>query len=349
MSISFYNEALSVFRNIDEAEGIAQAYDELGLLDGQQKDLSDATRDFKTATKFYENSHSNAGILETYYGLGQAYEQKGDTEKALSYYLRALVQYEQWQQKPEAYFLLLDHIGHLYLKKGDSVTALKYLEEGAHNSNTTLNRDTQITLLDEEGKVYEQEGLKARAMDLYKQALGTAKKYNRPEEQAKVLINIAGILKSDNAVQSLTDLKRALQLADSLHQPQLEVTIYAAMAGVYRQQKDYKEAMTALEENHRLLDSLLDANTNKEIASLDSSYTLESSLKKIGNLQKINNNEKIELKVSLALLIMVIVLLIVLGLYLRKISRLNKELKAANRLKDTLFSIIGHDLKGPAG
>jgi signal transduction histidine kinase len=346
---SFDNEALSVFRNISEAEGIAQAYDELGLLDGQQQDLKDATRDFKSAMKFYADSHDKLGILETYHGLGQAYEEKGANEKALSYYLRALVQYEHRQQKPETYFLLLDHIGHLYLKKGDNASALKYLQEGVHNSNTTLTRDTQVTLLNEEGKVYEHEGLKTQAMDIYKQALKAAKKYNLPEEQARVLINIAGVLKNDNAAQSLVDLKRALQLADSLHQPQLEANIYAAIAGIYQQQKDYKEAMEALEENHRLVDSLLDVNTNKEIASLDSSYALERSLKKIGSLQKINKDEKIELKVSLALLVVVIGLLILLWLYLGKVNRLNKELKAANRVKDTLFSIIGHDLKGPAG
>jgi signal transduction histidine kinase len=48
-------------------------------------------------------------------------------------------------------------------------------------------------------------------------------------------------------------------------------------------------------------------------------------------------------------MIAIIALLLLLWLYLRKVSRLNRELKASNQVKDTLFSIIGHDLKGPAG
>jgi signal transduction histidine kinase len=41
-------------------------------------------------------------------------------------------------------------------------------------------------------------------------------------------------------------------------------------------------------------------------------------------------------------------LLSLLWRYLRKVKRLNSELAASNNVKDTLFSVIGHDLKGPA-
>jgi len=142
----FENEALSIFRNLNEPEGIASAYDELGLLDGQQLNTSAATQDLGKAMKYYQDTHDSSGILETYHGLGMVYEEKGETDKALTYYLRTLVQYEHRQQKPEAYFMLLERIGHIYLKKGESQTALKYLQEGIHNSNTPAFRDTQNTL-----------------------------------------------------------------------------------------------------------------------------------------------------------------------------------------------------------
>lgn len=345
----FANEGLSVFRNLHEAEGIAAAYDQLGMLDGQGKNVTAAVTEFDKSLNFYRDSHDSLGILDTYNDMGKAYEEKGDVEKALTYYLRTLVQYEQRKQKPEAYFILLDRIGHLYLRKGDNKNAIKYLEEGVQNSKIPAQRDTEITMLDEEGKVYEQEGQSAHALTTYKQALSEAKKYNRPEQQAEALINIAGILKKDDSGQSLKDLKQALKLADSLRQPRLEASIYAAMASVYQQEKDYKEAMAALEENHRLLDSLLNADTTKDIAAIDSSYALESSREKIGSLQQVSKVEKRELDLSLVVLLVVIVALVLFFFERRKIRRLNKELKAANQVKDTLFSVIGHDLKGPAG
>jgi signal transduction histidine kinase len=345
----FINESLSIFRNLREPEGIAQAYDELGLVDGQQQNIKVATNELDRAMKFYVDSHDSEGVMNTYNGLGKVFEEKGDTEKALTYYLRTLVQYEHRKQKPEAYFILLDRIGHIYLKKGDRKMALKYLEEGIRESDIPSERDTQINLITEEGKIYEQQGEKTKALAFYKQALAKAKKYNKPEEQAQALISIAGVLKKENSGQSLDDLKSALKIANGLNEPRLEAAIYAALADVYRQEKDYKEAIAALEENHRLLDSLLGADTTKDIAAIDSSYALESSREKIGSLQQVSKEEKKELNLTLVILTIIIVVLILLYFYLRKIRRLNTELKAANQVKDTLFSVIGHDLKGPAG
>lgn len=345
----FYNEALAIFRSLHNQDGIALAYDELGLLDGLQQNTSEATYYLGQAMRFYQDSHDTSGIGQTYNGLGKVFEQKGEIERALTYYLRALVQYEHRGEKSQAYFDLLEHIGQLYIKKGNSRLALHYLEEGVQNSNMPLYRDTQITLLNEEGKVYEANGKKQQALDFYKQALSEAKKYNQPQEQAQALISIAGVLKKENAIQSLDDLKKALKIAEDLHQPQLEADIYQALAGVYQQEKDYKEAMMALEEHHRLLDSLLESDTTKEIAELDSSYKLESSREQIGQLKKINKRETSELDMGMVILTIVILLLVLLWLYLRKINKLNRELKASNHVKDTLFSVIGHDLKGPAG
>ncbi|HVW97153.1 MAG TPA: HAMP domain-containing sensor histidine kinase, partial [Mucilaginibacter sp.] len=161
-------------------------------------------------------------------------------------------------------------------------------------------------------------------------------------------IGIASVLKKQNSGKSLGDLENAMKIARKLRQPQLEARIYEAMSGVYRQEKNYKEAMEALEAQHKLLDSLLRADTAKDIAALDSSYALETSYEQIGHLQQTNKREKKELQAGWIILMAVLVIAVLLWLYLQKIKKLNQQLRESNRIKDTLFSVIGHDLKGPA-
>lgn len=348
LSRSFYNEALGIYRRLHNAAGIAHTYDELGLLDGDQQN-------FSKALKYYGDSRDTNGLIEAYEDMGKSFEENGDTEKALTYYLRALTQYEHRKQQPEAYFVLLENIGRLYLEKGDSTTALRYLEEGIRNSQAQGSRDTETHLLNAEGQVFEQRNETAKALTLYQQALAGAKQYQQPNEQAEALMHIAGILKKQNAGASIRNLKQALQIAKTLREPKLEARIYEALAGVYRLQNNYNEAMAALEEEHRLIDSLLNADTVKDIAALDSSYMLVRSREKVGHLQEVNRVEKTELLLALVLAAVVILILILLWLHLRKVNRLyremqllNEELKNSNRVKDTLFSVIGHDLKGPA-
>jgi signal transduction histidine kinase len=188
-----------------------------------------------------------------------------------------------------------------------------------------------------------------KGLALFKHELAEARKSRQPDEQAEALIQIAGVLKKQDATASIRDLQQALDIARNLHEPKLEARIFEALAGVYRQQKNYGEAMSALEDQHYLLDSLLRSDTAKDVAALDSSYVLERSREKVGALQRLNRVEKLSLNLGLATLLVVLLLAVLLWRYLRKIRRLNEELTNSNRVKDTLFSVIGHDLKGPAG
>ncbi|WDF53335.1 tetratricopeptide repeat-containing sensor histidine kinase [Mucilaginibacter sp. KACC 22063] len=339
---SFFNEALNIFRRLHDVSGIARTYDQLGVLDKDEKDIG-------RAMQYYRDTRDSSGVIASYEAMGKLNEEKGNFDKAISYYSRALAQYENRKKEPEAYFQLLENIGQLYLKKGDTKTAMHYLEEGISKSRRQASRDTEVHLLNTDGKALEQAHDENKALNTYKQALSEAKKYHEADEQAEALISIAGILKKQDAATSISDLKQALSIAENLKEPKLQARIFAALAGVYRQQKNYNEAIAALEEQHRLVDSLLNADTVKDIAALDSSYALESSREKVGTLEKVNRIEGRELLFGIIALIAVIIALILLWVYLRKVKKLNEELRASNQVKDTLFSVIGHDLKGPAG
>ena len=345
----FINEALYLFRTLRDKEGIARAYDELGLLDGSLNDVKAANADFSRSMQFYEDSHDSAGVASTYHGLGVAFEEKGDQEKALTYYLRALVLYEHCRQKPEDYFLLIEQIGNLYARRGDQKTALHYLEEGAEKSNTPALKDTEVDILEEEGEIDEASGKSAGALFFYKKELEIAKTASDFRGQVKALEGIAHVLKKDSAGKSLEYLNEALGIARDMKLPQLKANIYEALAEVYRQQKHYKEAVAMQQEYSRLLDSLTIASARNEIAALDSSYALEAALDKVDELQEVNKVAKTRINLGVVALIVIGFAVALLWVYLRKARRLNRRLNESNEVKSKLISIIGHDLRGPAG
>ena len=78
-----FNEVLGLYRPLQDAAGVAQTYNQLGLLDGNNDELN-------TAFKYYQNSSELIKSVR----MGKALEAKDEREKALSYYLRALTQYE---------------------------------------------------------------------------------------------------------------------------------------------------------------------------------------------------------------------------------------------------------------
>ncbi|MES2328553.1 MAG: ATP-binding protein [Bacteroidota bacterium] len=350
IALKLVNEALTTLRKINDKEGMAMAYMELGLLEGKRSDDKGAGTDFDHALKFFIGTRDTMGIVQTYSDLGEIYENRGDTARALDYYLRALKQYGNIPPSSATYFHLLDHIGQLYIQKGNVREALRYLQEGVRRSHgDAALADTETELLDEEGKAYERLGEKKKALDFYKLELQRARQYQLPFDQAKALVSIAGILKSQNAKSSLNDLQQALNIAASLKDKQLAANIYKAMAGIYRQEKNYKEALMTLDEHHRLLDSLFGVDKARELAGLDSSYELIESREQVENLTLANKEKTMQLDIGIVIIILIFVSLVLLYFYFRKVRKLNRDLAVSNNVKDKLFSVLGHDLRGPIG
>ncbi|MEO3402853.1 HAMP domain-containing sensor histidine kinase [Mucilaginibacter sp. CAU 1740] len=171
-----------------------------------------------------------------------------------------------------------------------------------------------------------------KALYYHKKALAHARRHGLHEHEARALVHIALLLKGQRSDQSLAYLNGALQIAEGLDKPELCADILKAISSVYKQQQNYKESLAALEAHQKLLQAVFEKSRKKEAEHLraDAIRTRERT---------------IGLTVTIALAL----LTGIFAYYYRSTRRLNKALAKSNQIKDTLFSIIGHDLRGPAG
>ncbi len=166
----------------------------------------------------------------------------------------------------------------------------------------------------------------------HKRALSHARKHDLHEHEARSLVHIGLLLKGQDADQSLLYLNNALQIAERLNKHELRAEILKAISSVHKEQQNYGEALATLEAHQKLLQAVFEKNKREEAARL-----------RAEELQKRERAVLLTIMVSLALLTATI------AFYYTRIHRLNRALHKSNRIKDTLFSIIGHDLRGPAG
>lgn len=341
------NDALTDLRTIRDSTGIALAYEELGIINKENGALSD--KDLDNALNIFVKTKDTGHLIQAYSELAAIHHDKGNSNISLRYYQKALRLFPPNAGVNEAYLQLVDHIGREYLAAGDASTALHYLQLAAFKGREAAYADTQAQLLDDEGKALERLGNNPRALEIYKEELQDARKNNLPFDQARALISIAAVLKTQKADSSLADLRQALQIADRLEDKKLAATIYKAMAGIYTQEKNYREAMHALDEHHRLLDTLFGEEKAKELSVLDRSYDLLQSREQVEHLKQTNKQQRIEIDVAVTALIAIIALALTFWFYWHKTRRLNQELENSNKIKAKLFSVLGHDLRGPVG
>ncbi|NCI46773.1 tetratricopeptide repeat-containing sensor histidine kinase [Sediminibacterium soli] len=188
-----------------------------------------------------------------------------------------------------------------------------------------------IYQLQEQARRYEQKKDTSNAIAHQKKVLARAQNAGLPEHEARALVQIARLLPAEEADSSLEHLANALRIARRIGHQQLAADIFRAIADIHKSQRNYREAIFALEEHHKLLDTLFARRKQEEVRVYQTNQRLAR-----------------ERTLVWTILITAVLLSLISLLYSRKLNRLNKELRALNYVKDRIFSIVSHDLRGPA-
>ncbi len=103
----------------------ASALNNIGIIYGDKGDLNKAISYYIESLKTHQENQNKIGISEAYNNLGIIYDNLGDTPNALMYFLNALQIQEELNLKSEI-ALTLNNIGFIFSNQNEPVRALEY-------------------------------------------------------------------------------------------------------------------------------------------------------------------------------------------------------------------------------
>ena len=348
-------EALGIYEELGNRRGIGGVHNALGILDGMQGNNDSAASHFIIALRAYETISYTDGIVDVYINLGKINSELNYFDKALEYNNKALGLITD-ANEVKSRSNLYNNIAIIYGKKGNLKKALEYLEKALKLSDKDEYIDIYVYSLLNMGIVYSRFGDDTKALSQLSEALKIAKEKQMKGEYARVLINIAGITGKTDAPKAIAQVKDALLIAQEIGDKLMLEDAYSELIELSKQTGDYKSAVALMEEFKRYQDSTSGMEKTMAIANLQAVYELEQSNNKLTQLRLIDQAHNLKRNILITVVVCLAMFIVFILFYLDKTRSLNtvlskkeEQLADANKVKDRLFSVIGHDLRSPIG
>lgn len=345
----YYEEALELFISLNNKQAIATVKNSLGVTEGKSGNFTRATNLFLEALAIFKKINYTSGIIQTYIKLGTVNDLNGNLDKALEYF--TLANNLNQDTTNNAYFTLLNNFGINAARRGNFEKAINYFEKAIKSSiNKPQFVDIYISNLNNCMKAYAELGNKAKSLQYHKLVLAKAREIQLPDEEARALYNFATYESKSNPNLAISYLEKALSIQQKNGgNPDLTSGIYGELSRAYKYAKRYQEGYEALEKYYNLKDSFFNINKSRELANMFSDFELKEAKNQVEELELMNAKTTAERNIVILAVIAVSSIIIILLRNRNKLKKLNTQLTETNRVKDKLFSIIGHDLKGPVG
>lgn len=345
---------LKIYTQLHDQNGIAKIRNVIGVIEGQSNHYDNAVKNFLLALKYFEKVSDTANIVNTYIKIGKANDIGGSVDTALAYFQKALSL--SLKIKPTANTAYLyNNIASSYAKKKNYGKVLENLKKALVYSQDPRYAFAKVYTLTNLGNFYVDKDQLDVALKYYKEGLKIAEQGKMKEEYV-ILMSHIGMIESLQENQISNNQNKALILAREMGNQDVVLGILNDMIQVSEKNKNYKDEVGYLKQANLISDSIFTLKQSREIANLQSGYELNKSKKQLAALEKseLANSHKKNIIIVIAI-ILLCTLMTLFAFFIRsmhlnkKLSIREKELENANNVKDRLFSIIGHDLKGPIG
>ncbi len=248
-SLEYYEQALKLFRELEDKEGIAAILNNTGLLFERQGDFATALKRYNEASVLFSQVESAKPKLTlALLNIGNVYYTLGRFDKALEYLSQALKNSESMSDSL-GMAPCYNNIGNVYLSLREYKSAIQFYFKAEEIHKSFDQKKKLSTVYNNIGEAYLGLDNIDEALKYNQLSLEIANKNADSESVIASLINISDIyIHKQEYDQAMVNLKEALRLSNIKVDKFQHASILSQLGELKNLQGEYDEAITSYKE-----------------------------------------------------------------------------------------------------
>ncbi len=245
-----FNEAEKLYTKVNNIEGLAAIYNNLGVLAIHQGNMKDAETLYFKSLKYEKRCYNLSGISVCYINLGSLFEDKNNYKKSIHSLNEALEIQKLLNDKFKTISIYIN-IGVYYMDKGKYEKA----EEAFNNSLEIAVEFNMykniISILNNLGALFFTSGNFEKAINYYEQAITKSKDSNFSEGLIRSYNNIGELYEKRGEFNLAYDYySKSMELLPSISDEYMKAELYGNLGSVLTSLHKFKEAYAYLVESY---------------------------------------------------------------------------------------------------
>lgn len=348
-AVFYYTKAIKVAKELGDSIQIAYSLNNIGDYYFKNALYSIALENIYNAYQIFEKKGDSRGVGYTLNDIGEIYMRQEDFDKALEFFIKS-GDIRLARNDARGYAKSLLNQAQIYTNKEEYERALEIYQKAREYSAKAKYIKGESWVLAGESKIYSNQGLFGKALESRFKALeidleignkyGEIINYNSIGE---VYLMLGNLLDAKNYL-----LKASEESEKTGHRDQLMVS-YDLLRKLSLKKGDHLDAYNYLEKYSQIKNEIFSRESANKIGDLQAAFLTE---RKERENEVLRNSIEIQRQTRNYLILITLLISGLVLLYLSKFraeKQANRELSDLNAQKDKMFSVIGHDLKNPAG
>ena len=273
--------ALKIEKEIGDKIGIANSYNNIGALYYNQGNYESALENYLAALKIREEIGDKKGVSGSFNNIGLIYEKQLNYEKALDYHLKALKKEQETGDK-KGIANSYNSIGLIYFHQGTYESALDNYFKSLKICEEIGDKSGIATSYNNAGIIYSIEKSYEKALNNYLKSLKIREEIG-DKQGIGTSYNNVGITYLEQGLlgQSYNYLSQSLILSKEIGNKDGVKEAYSSLSDLYFKKRDYKQAFTFHKLYSDIKDTLLNEQSTKQIAEMNTKYDSEKKDKEL--------------------------------------------------------------------